>query len=49
MPIVDDYGFAIYFILDSPAELILYTGETSRSYKRWKSAFPVKSENKTGD
>jgi len=42
MPVVDESGFAIYFVLDAAAELILYIGETSRSYKRWKSTHDCK-------
>lgn len=34
----DDFGqAALYFVIDTAAELLLYVGETKRSNKRWKN------------
>ncbi len=33
---------ALYFVIDSVAELILYIGETCRSHKRWKNTHDCK-------
>ncbi|MBD2629586.1 GIY-YIG nuclease family protein [Trichormus variabilis] len=39
----DDYGqAALYFIIDSAAELLLYIGETKHSNKRWKGIHDCK-------
>jgi len=39
----DDYGqAALYFVLDSTSNLLLYIGETCRSNKRWKSTHDCK-------
>ncbi|BAZ83818.1 hypothetical protein PN497_11910 [Sphaerospermopsis kisseleviana CS-549] len=40
----DDYGqAALYFIIDSASELLLYIGETKHSNKRWKGVHDCKS------
>ncbi|MEA5621186.1 GIY-YIG nuclease family protein [Cronbergia sp. UHCC 0137] len=39
----DNYGqAAIYFVIDSDAEILLYIGETSQSNKRWKNTHDCK-------
>jgi hypothetical protein len=40
----DTYGqAALYFIIDSAAELLLYVGETKHSNKRWKGVHDCKN------
>ncbi|MEA5578715.1 GIY-YIG nuclease family protein [Anabaena sp. UHCC 0451] len=40
----DDYGqAALYFIIDSASELLLYIGETKHSNKRWKGVHDCKN------
>ncbi|MBD2207786.1 GIY-YIG nuclease family protein [Calothrix sp. FACHB-1219] len=39
----DDFGqAALYFVIDSAAELLLYVGETCRSNKRWRGTHGCK-------
>jgi len=39
----DDFGqAALYFVIDSAAELLLYVGETKRSNKRWRGTHGCK-------
>jgi hypothetical protein len=39
----DNFGqAAIYFVIDSAAQLVLYIGETCRSNKRWKGTHDCK-------
>ncbi|WP_199350060.1 hypothetical protein [Nostoc flagelliforme] len=39
----DSFGqAALYFVIDSAADLLLYVGETCQSNKRWKNAHDCK-------